>query len=94
MRSLFPNPFAVDSVQLTVDSQNQCTANNDQCTEISEQLILGINSEPEQFHPRICAPSPFKLHTSIIYRTGDYGRCSLPDGNIEFLGRIRITRSK
>jgi amino acid adenylation domain-containing protein len=32
-------------------------------------------------------PSPFTLHSSLFYKTGDLGRW-LADGNIEFLGRI------
>ncbi|MEO1348693.1 MAG: amino acid adenylation domain-containing protein [Cyanobacteria bacterium J06635_15] len=45
------------------------------------------NLTQERFIPNPFNNSKFKIQSSKLYRTGDLGRY-LPDGNIEFLGRV------
>ncbi|RQH23956.1 non-ribosomal peptide synthetase, partial [Okeania hirsuta] len=49
-------------------------------------LARGYLNRPELTAERFI-PNPFDLHNSKLYKTGDLGRY-LPDGNIEFIGRI------
>ncbi|MDG4863767.1 amino acid adenylation domain-containing protein, partial [Streptomyces sp. T-3] len=49
-------------------------------------LALGYHNRPELTAERFL-PDPFDTTSGRLYRTGDLGR-RLPDGNIQFLGRI------
>lgn len=52
----------------------------------SQQSVVGANGG-SPLQQASCSDSPFPIPYSRIYRTGDLARY-LPDGNIDFLGRI------